>query len=361
MEVEAHLVTAGSTFVENVVKCVRRAHRDVEAVVLEPLASSLAVVTEDEKAQGAVLIDIGGGTTDIALFTGGSICYSAAIPVGGNHVTYDLSVGLRAPREEAERLKLTAGCALRDGVGEEEYVEVQRLGETEPRELPRRVLAEIIEPRMRELFDLVRQEIETALDQGAVEGSCRLADPRPAPAAGCPPPGYPPAKGTPHAARGAGTRAGYPPQAGGGRRGRHGSEPPIHAPSLRSVEHAPDRTPRLDEARGRCGGGVPAPLTGGGEMFIGGSVVLTGGGAQLPGTLELAREQLEMPARIGTPRNVGGLADAVDSPIFATAVGLVHYGAAQWRSRPHVPRNGSLVAAALERVSRFFLRLSKHS
>lgn len=260
LEVEAHLVTAGATFVENVVKCVRRARLDVDAVVLEPLASSLAVVTEDEKAQGVALVDIGGGTTDVAVFAGGGICHSAAIPVGGNHVTYDLSVGLRLPREQAERLKVQWGCALREMVGEEEYVEIHRLGDPQPRELPRRVLAEIIEPRMVELFELVRQEIE--------KGGC--------------------------------------------------------------------------------------------HEFVAGSVVLTGGGAQLTGTLPLAARQLGTPARIGAPRNIGGLVEVVESPIFATGVGLVQYGAAQCRTRLHASPNGSLISAALERVSRWFLRLSRH-
>src|SRR5581483_11987843 len=98
----------------------------------------------------------------VALFADGSIYHSAAIPVGGNHVTYDLSIGLRLPREQAEKLKVRHGCALIERVDDEEYVEIQRLGDEEPRELPRRVVAEIIEPRMREVFDLVRREMERA-------------------------------------------------------------------------------------------------------------------------------------------------------------------------------------------------------
>ena len=163
LEVETHVVTGASTFIENVGKCVRRAHLTVEDIVLEPLAAGLSVLSAAERALGVALVDIGGGTTDVALFADGSLYHSAVIPVGGNHVSYDLSVGLRLGRAEAEDLKIRHGCALIDQVGEDEYIDVRRLEEEESRELPRRVVAEIIEPRMREVFELVAREHERAL------------------------------------------------------------------------------------------------------------------------------------------------------------------------------------------------------
>jgi cell division protein FtsA len=266
LEVETHVVTGASTFIENVGKCVRRAHLTVEAVVLEPLAAGLSVLSASERALGVALVDIGGGTTDVALFSDGSLYHSAVIPVGGNHVSYDLSVGLRLAREEAEDLKIRHGCALIDQVGEDEYVPVRRLDAETPQELPRRVVAEIIEPRMREVFELVGRELEKA------EGH-ELA---------------------------------------------------------------------------------PATL------------VLTGGGSELEGAVELAARVLEMPVRIGRPRSVGGLAGAVDAPGFATAVGLVQFGIERQQpsafhpQRGYPARNGSLVSSVMERMSRWLLRLSRH-
>lgn len=227
LEVETHIVTGSSTFLDNVAKCVQRAGYAVDVTVLEPIATSESVVMPAEKDLGVALVDIGGGTTDVAVFTNGEIYYTSVLPVGGNHVTNDIAVGLRASRDEAERVKIARGSATADIVGPDETFEITSLGSEESRELPREILAKIIEPRMQEILQMVREEV---MKSGLLE----LLP------AGC---------------------------------------------------------------------------------------VLTGGGAMLPGTAELAEKILGMPVRLGEPRDVGGLRDTVDSPIHATAVGLVKYAA----------------------------------
>jgi len=227
LEVETHIVTGSSSFVDNVVKCVQRAGLSVEYTVLEPIATSESAVIGSEKDLGVALVDIGGGTTDVAVFTNGEIYYTAVLPVGGNHVTNDIAVGLRASPEEAEAAKINYGCATVDMVSEDDTFEVTSLGAEAPRELPRQILARIIEPRMQEILQMVRAEI---------------------------------------------MKSGYL------------------------------------------------------EMLPGGTV-LTGGGAQMPGAVGLAEKVLGMPVRLGLPREVGGLSDTVQSPIYTTAVGLVLYAA----------------------------------
>ena len=159
LEVEIHIVTGATTFLQNVAKCVQRAGLQVEDTVLEPIATGEAVLMDAEKSMGVVLVDIGGGTSDLAIFVGGEICYTAVLPVGGNYVTSDLSAGLRATAEEAERVKLAHGCALIEQMPDGETFTFSRLGTDEPTVLPTHIIAEIIEPRMTELFDMVRQEI----------------------------------------------------------------------------------------------------------------------------------------------------------------------------------------------------------
>jgi cell division protein FtsA len=259
LEVETHVVTGAATLVENVVRCVRKAGLSVEEVVLEPLASGLAVVTEAERAIGCVLVDIGGGTTDLALYAAGGLYHTAAIPVGGNHVTYDLCVGLKLPPQRGELIKKEHGVALAEWAGDAEFVEVQGLGDSEPRELPRRLLGEIIEPRMFQLFTLVREEI---------------------------------------------ARVG------------------------------------MEES-------LPA------------GVILTGGGAELYGAAEVAHRVLQMPVRIGRPRNVGSLSETINNPVYATAVGLVHYGVRCKAVASQPASNGSLMSSLLERMSRWLLRLAR--
>lgn len=226
LEVETHIIHGSSTFLQNVSKCVQRAQLQINALVVEPIATAEAVLTEAERNLGVALADIGGGTTDVAVFTDGEIYYTGVIPIGGNHVTNDISMGLRTPPEESERVKLQYACALKEMVGEDEVVSHRPMGSNEERKVPARVLAEIVEPRMRELFELVYEEI------------------------------------------------------------------------------------RKSGAAGMLPGGL----------------VLSGGGSLMRGVADLAREVTDMPVRVGRPMNIGGLADKVDSPVFATGVGLLLYG-----------------------------------
>lgn len=226
LEVEAHIVTGTSTVLANLMKCVQRAGFEVEEVVLEPLASAEAALTAPERELGVVVADIGGGTTSLGIFANGGLCHTAVLPIGGHHVTSDIAVGLRTPVAEAEKLKIRFGAATPAEASEGELIEVFNVGDREPRILPRRVLCEIIEPRLQEITNLLRLQIR---------------------------------------------RSGY-----------------AHV--------------------------IPA------------GVVLTGGTALLRGITHFTSEKLELPARTGMPEQVGGLTDAVSSPIYATAVGLVLYG-----------------------------------
>lgn len=160
LEVETHIVTGSSTSIQNLVKSVHRAGLDVEDIVLEPLASSESVLTEDEKELGIALVDIGGGTTDIIIFQQGSIYFTSVLPVGGNHVSNDIAVGLRTPIREAENLKIKHGCAIADSVDEEEYIEVVSASGKNIEKVQRKALCEVIEPRMQEIFNLVRRELD---------------------------------------------------------------------------------------------------------------------------------------------------------------------------------------------------------
>lgn len=162
LEVETHVVTGLSSFIQNVVKCVHQAGLSVEATVLEPIATGESVLLPAEKDLGVALVDIGGGTSDVAVYMEGQIYFSGVIPVGGNHVTRDIAVGLRTSIEEAERVKLEYGCATADGIDELEAFEVTSLGSSNPRQLPKKVLAEIIEARMVEVCHLAMEEIEKA-------------------------------------------------------------------------------------------------------------------------------------------------------------------------------------------------------
>lgn len=168
LEVETHVVMGATNFIQNVEKCVERAELSVEDIVLEPIATGEAVLTPAERELGAVLIDLGGGTTDLAIFCDGSVCYSGAVPVAGNHVTRDIAVGMRVTPEEAERLKIASGCTLLSMLDPEELIRVSSSNQPEPIELPRSLLAEIIEPRMREIFDLVRTKIDGSGYQNSI-------------------------------------------------------------------------------------------------------------------------------------------------------------------------------------------------
>jgi cell division protein FtsA len=228
LEAKVHIATTSVSSAQNVVKCANRCGLEVADIVLEPLASAEAVLEDDEKELGVALIDVGGGTTDIVIFCDGAIVHSAVLPLGGNHLTSDVAVGLRTPLDSAEKIKRKYGCAVADGVEMEDTIEVPSVGGRQPRVLSRRFMVEkIIQPRLEEVFEHVRREI---------------------------------------------ARSGY-----------------------------------LDA--------------------IAAGAVMTGGSTILPGLPELAESVLELPARRGAPRGIGGLVDVVRSPEYATGVGLVLYGA----------------------------------
>jgi cell division protein FtsA len=159
LEAKVHLVTGAVSAAQNIVKCIQRCGLSAEDVVLEQLASSYAVLTEDEKELGICLVDMGGGTTDIAVFCGGAIQHTAVIPIAGDQVTNDIAVSLRTPTQYAEEIKIKYACALSQLANPDETIEVPSVGDRPPRRLARQTLAEVVEPRYEELFSLVRDEL----------------------------------------------------------------------------------------------------------------------------------------------------------------------------------------------------------
>ncbi|MCC6207748.1 MAG: cell division protein FtsA [Gammaproteobacteria bacterium] len=159
LEAKVHIVTGAVSAAQNIIKCVRRCGLEVDDIILEQLASSYAVLTDDEKGLGVCLVDIGGGTTDIAVFTDGSIRHTAVIPIAGDQVTNDIAVALRTPTQYAEEIKIKYGCALTQLANPNETIEVPGVGERKPRRLARQTLAEVVEPRYDELFTLVQAEL----------------------------------------------------------------------------------------------------------------------------------------------------------------------------------------------------------
>jgi cell division protein FtsA len=257
LEVETHIVTGATTFLQNVAKCVQKAGLTIEATVLEPIATSEAVVLPDERSLGVCIADIGGGTTDIAIFVDGDIFYSSAIAVGGNHVTRDISVGLRASHEESERIKVGSAVAMVSQTDPEGMFDVTSLGSDQPRSLPSRILGEIVEARMHELFTMVKQEI------------------------------------------------------------------------MRSSYY----------------------------NLLPAGIVLSGGGSQLAGAAELCRQVTGMPTRVGSTRNIGGVAETLRSPIYATAVGLVQYGANYHQHHRQAAKDGSLMGRFMRALQVGFARI----
>jgi len=226
LEVDVHIVTGAITAVHNLVRCVEALGIGIRQIVLEPIASSLAVLSSAEKELGVILMDIGGGTTDISVFRGGDIWFSKVIPIAGEHITNDITVGLQTPIEEAELVKKMHGTALVDSVSEDDKIEVATIGGDEKKLVSKKRLAKIIEPRIEELLDLAMQEVEDA--------------------------GY------------------------------------------RDL--------------------VPAGL------------VLTGGSSLLDGLPEFATQRYDIPVRRGKiPQGIHGLRDIVESPIYATSIGLLRY------------------------------------
>jgi cell division protein FtsA len=222
LEVEIHIVTGAVAAVQNIIKCVHRCGLEVREMILQPLASSKAVLAEDEKDLGVCMVDIGGGTTDIAVFTNGAIRHTAVIPIAGDQITNDIAMALRTPTRDAEDIKIKYGCALRQLAGDAP-IEVPGVGERGPRMLSRQTLAEVIEPRVEELYSLVQTELR---------------------------------------------RSGF-------------------------------------------------------EDLLSSGIVITGGSAAMQGMVELGEEIFHMPVRLGLPHYVGGLADVVKTPRFATGVGLL--------------------------------------
>jgi len=162
LEAKIHIVTGAVTSAHNIVKCCNRSGLDVCDIVLESLASGEAVLTEEEKELGTALIDLGGGTTDLAVFAGKNIKHTFVLALGGNNLTNDVAIGLRAPHAEAEKIKTRYGSCLATGVSSDDMIEVPGMGGREARKLPRQILGEILEPRMEEIFTLVKRELYRA-------------------------------------------------------------------------------------------------------------------------------------------------------------------------------------------------------
>ena len=226
LEVETHIVTASATAVQNLTKCVQLAGVKIDELVVNGLASSEAVLTETEKELGVAVADIGAGTIDLAVFQEGSPSHTRVLPVGGNNVTNDVAIGLKTSLQVAEELKVRHGSADLRAIGEDEEISVSVLGEDAGRTVSRLEVCQIIEARMRETFELMRNEIRAA-----------------------------------------------------------------------------------------------------GVGMLPAGVILTGGASQLAGVAELGREVMEMPVRVASPSNIGGLVDTLLNPSYSTAVGLLSWGA----------------------------------
>ena len=223
LEVEAHIITGSVSSMHNLIKCVQKAHVDIEDLVLEPLASGYAVLEDGETDLGVALVDIGGGTTDIAVYTDGAIWHSVVLPVGGNLITSDIAIGLRLPVGVAEELKIMYGHCDPSAIDDDDMIDLAQFMPDCDDLVPRKLLSEIIQARVDEIFGMVHEELK---------------------------------------------KSGYD-------------------------------------------GLLPA------------GIVITGGTAELPGILEVAGQILDLPARIGSPLGLHGLADSINRPAYATAVGLL--------------------------------------
>lgn len=159
LEAKVHLVTGAQNAVQNIDKCVRRCGLEVDQIILEQLASAQAVLTDDEKELGVCLVDIGGGTTDMAIFTEGAIRHTSVIPIAGDQVTNDIAMAFATPTQHAEEIKIKYACALSQLAGEHETIKVPSVGDRSARELTRQALAEVVEPRYEELFNLIKSEL----------------------------------------------------------------------------------------------------------------------------------------------------------------------------------------------------------
>ncbi|XXQ69477.1 cell division protein FtsA [Neisseriaceae bacterium B1] len=246
LDTRVHIITGAVTAVQNVQKCIERCHINVDEIMLQPLASADAVLTEDEKELGVCLIDIGSGTTDIAVYTNGAIRHTAVIPIAGDLITRDLAQALRTPSSAAEYIKVHYGTALADLGDADEMVEVPSVGGQQARQIARGVLASVIGPRVEEILELALNELR---------------------------------------------RAGYP------------------------------------------------------EEVLTSGIVLTGGTALLKGVLELTEDIFNLPARIGVPREMGGVSERVRNPRYATTVGLL------MSAKEYAERNGTNAGVANRRLT----------
>ncbi|MFH0821885.1 MAG: cell division protein FtsA [Pseudomonadota bacterium] len=256
LEAKVHIVTGATSSTQNIARCANRSGLRVEDLVLQQMAASEAVLSSDEKELGVVLVDIGGGTTDIAVFLEGAIQYTSVIPVGGDQLTNDIAVGLRTPMAEAEKIKTKNGCALGSLVSKDETVPVPGVGGRQPRIVARSVLADIIEPRLEETLGLVRREIE--------------------------------------------------------------------------------KFGLMDK--------------------VASGVVLTGGSVAIEGMCDLADQIFDLPVRLGYPIGISGLVDVVNSPLYATGVGLVLWGARR-RGLDMVPsfrNDGNMINRVMDRMKQWF-------
>ncbi|MFH1487268.1 MAG: cell division protein FtsA [Pseudomonadota bacterium] len=255
LEAKIHIVTGAVTSAQNIIKCANRAGLDVCDIVLQSLASSEAVLSDEERNLGVALIDFGGGTTDMAVFSKGSIKHTSVLALGGDNLTYDISIGLRTPRLEAEKIKMKYGCGLSSLIARDETIEVPGVGGRKPRVLSRQILGEILEPRLEEIFTLIHNEL---------------------------------------------VRSGY-------------------------------------------------------DNMINSGVVITGGSAELMGIPELAEQIFNAPARTGYPQGISGLVEVVNKPMYATAVGLVLYGAKRNKEgKKFRIRDTNIFSRVMDRMKKWF-------
>jgi cell division protein FtsA len=255
LEAKVHIVTGAVTSAQNIIKCANRAGLDVCDIVLESLASSEAVLSTEERNLGVALIDFGGGTTDMAIFSRGAIKHTSVLALGGDNLTYDIAVGLRTPKVDAEKIKIRYGCGFAPLIGREETIEVPGVAGRKARVLSRQILGEILEPRVEEIFTLIYGEL---------------------------------------------VRSGY-------------------------------------------------------HERISSGVVVTGGSAELQGITEMVEQVFNAPTRIGFPEGISGLVEVVNKPMYATAVGLVIYGAKQSKGRKKFRiRDRNIFNRVMSRMKKWF-------
>ena len=254
LETKIHIVTGAVTSAHNIVKCANRSGLDVCDIVLESLASGEAVLTGEERELGVGLLDLGGGTTDLAIFSGKNIKHTFVLGLGGNNLTNDIAIGVRASLAEAEKIKIKFGTCVSRDISSEETIEVPGMGGRKTRNLPRKILGEILEPRVEEIFSLIKREIY---------------------------------------------RAGM-------------------------------------------------------ENLIVSGMVLTGGSALLDEVTEIAESIFELPTRLGKPREISGLVDVVNNPMYATGVGLVLYGARNQTTKKFRIRDVNIFNRIMTRMKKWF-------